>query len=319
VGYLDGPGDTSPEIVFSATNDSLYVINANGQRRPGWPVHLRAGGSSRSPSPALADMNNDGFLDIVALGTDGAVYVYNRNGTILSPWNGVRYSTLTSGASESSPVVADINGDGFNDIVCGGEDATLTALSGADGSVLPGFPIQLAGEVRGTPALADVDNDGKTEIVLAGWDKNIYVWDYDFPFSPGKTPPWPQFHHDARRTGFAEAPLFVGVPDGQGGADAVRVLEFAPPAPNPMRTGLNGATLNLAVPSKMSGGEYDLSVFDLSGRRVKRVDSGIAPVGRFSLKWDLRDDKGSPVQGGVYFVRFSLGGKSLVHKLVVLQ
>jgi len=320
VGYLDGPGDTSPEIVFSTTADSLYVLNANGQRRTGWPVRARAGGTSRSPSPALADMNNDGFLDIVHLGTEGLVWAYNRNGTVLAPWNGVRYTTLTSGASESSPVVADINGDGFNDIVCGGEDSQLTALSGADGSVLPGFPIQLGGEVRGTPALADVDKDGKTEIVLAGWDKNIYVWDYDFPFSPGKTPPWPQFHHDARRTGFASAPLFVGVDDGPAtGPGAVRTLEFAPPSPNPMRTGSSAATLDLAVPSAMAGGQYDLSIFDLSGRRVKRVDSGLAPVGRFSLKWDLRDEKGRPVDGGVYFVRFTLGGKSVSHKLVVLQ
>jgi hypothetical protein len=320
VGYLDGPGDTSPEIVFSSTADSLYVLNADGKRRPGWPVFARSGGSSRSPSPALADMNNDGFLDIVHMGTNGGLYVYNRNGTIIPPWNNVRYTTLTSGASESSPVVADINGDGFNDIVCGGEEGQLVAISGADATILPGFPIQLGGEVRGTPALADVDKDGKTEIVLAGWDKNIYVWDYDFPFSPGKTPPWPQFHHDARRTGFASAPLFVGVDDGPGaGAGLVRTLEFAPPSPNPLRPGQSTATLDLAVPSSMSGGEYDLSIFDLSGRRVKRVDSGIAPVGRFSLKWDLRDERGRPVDGGVYFVRFTLGGKSVSHKLVVLQ
>ena len=320
IGYLDGPGDPTPEIVFTSTNDSLYVVNADGKRRPGWPIRARCGGNSRSPSPAIADMNNDGFNDIVQMGTDGLVWVYNRDASVLAPWNGVRYTTSTSSASESSPVVADINGDGMNDIVCGGEDSQITALSGANGSVLPGFPIQLGGEVRGTPALADIDNDGKTEIVLAGWDKNIYVWDYDFPFSPGKTPPWPQFHHDARRTGFASAPLFVGVGDGPGGGPgAVRTLEFAPPSPNPMRTGQGTAVLQLAVPGSMSGGEYDLSVFDLSGRRVKRVDSGLAPVGRFSLKWDLRDDRGRPVDGGVYFVRFSLGGKNVTHKLVVLQ
>src|SRR5262245_31719179 len=320
IGYLDGPGDTTPEIVFSSTADSLYVLNVDGKRRPGWPVRASAAGSSRSPSPALADMNNDGFLDIVHLGTDGTVTVYNRNGTILPLWNHVRYTTDTAGASESSPVVADINGDGFNDIVCGGETGQLTALSGADGSVLPGFPIQLAGEIRGTPALADVDNDGKTEIVLAGWDKNIYIWDYDFPFSPGKTPPWPQFHHDARRTGFASAPLFVGVGGGpDGGPAAIRALEFAPPSPNPLRVGAGVAQLEFAVPGSLAGGAYDLSIFDLSGRRVKRVDSGIASVGRFNLKWDLRDEKGHPVDGGVYFVRFTLGGRSVSHKLVVLQ
>ncbi len=320
IGYLDGPGDTSPEIVFSTVNDSLYVVNANGTRRSGWPVWTRAGGSSRSPSPALADMNNDGFLDIVHLGTNGGVYVYNRNGSILVPWSNVRYTTFTSGASESSPVVADINGDGFNDIVCGGEEGQLTALSGATATVLPGFPIQLSGEVRGTPALADVDKDGKTEIVLAGWDKNVYVWDYDFTFQPSGTPPWPQFHHDARRTGFASAPLFVGVGDGPGGSGGpVADLEFAAPSPNPTHTARDGARFEFAVPAKLAGGRYELDVFDLSGRRVKLVDAGVAAAGRFSVRWDLRDASGRPVDGGVYFARLSLGARRVTHKLVVLQ
>jgi hypothetical protein len=320
VGYLDGAGDTSPEIVFTTTADSVYVLNADGKRRPGWPVWNRCSGVTRSPSPALADMNNDGFLDIVFMATNGGLYVYNRNATLVAPWSNIRYTTATVEASESSPIVADINGDGFNDIICGGEDGTLTAISGANATVMAGFPIQLEAEVRGTPAVADIDKDGKTEIVLAGWDKNIYVWDYDFPFSPSMTPPWPQFHHDARRTGFASAPLYVGVDDGPGtGSGAVREIEFAPPSPNPMRAGRSVARLDFAVPSAASGGTYDLSVYDLSGRRVKRVDGGIAPVGHFTLRWDLRDALGRPVDGGVYFIRFTLGGKSLTRKLVVLQ
>ncbi len=323
VGYLDGPGDTSPSIVFTSLADSLYVLESDGKRRAGWPVFAKSSGPSlgRSPSPALADMNNDTFLDIVHMGTNGGVYVYNRNGTILVPWSNVRYSTLTTTASESSPVVADINGDGFNDIVCGGEEGQLTALSGADATVLPGFPIQLAGEVRGAPALADVDKDGMTEIVLAGWDKNIYVWDYDFAFSPGRTPPWPQFLHDARRTGFASSPVFVGVGDGPGtgpGA-AVATLEFALPSPNPVRAGLGGSRMEFAVPAMLAGSRYELAVYDLTGRRVKLVNSGVAAAGRFSLQWDLRDAKGRPVDGGVYFARLSLAGKHITHKMVVLQ
>jgi hypothetical protein len=321
IGYLDGPGDTSPEIVFASAGDSLYVLEPNGQRRPGWPKFVKTGGNSRSPSPALADMNNDGFLDIVYQSTNGGVYAFNRDGSALAPWVNVRYSTDVSSASESSPVVADINGDGFNDVVCGGEIGQLYALSGADGSVLPGFPIQLAGEIRGAPAVGDLDKDGKTEIMLAGWDKNIYIWDYDFPFSPGKTPPWPMYNHDARRTSFASSPLFVGVDDGGPGGDKnpVSVLEFAPPSPNPAHASNAGARLWFGVPSAMAGGSYELAVFDLSGRRVKTVDTGLAPVGRFSAKWDLRDAHGRPVDGGVYFLRFSLAGKSITHKMVVLQ
>ncbi len=320
IGYLDGAGDTSPEIVFTSLADSLYVLNSDGVRRAGWPVFARSGGVSRSPSPALADINNDGFLDIVHMGTNGGVYVYNRNGSILVPWSNVRYTTFTSGASEASPVVADINGDGFNDIVCGGEDGQLTALSGATATVLPGFPIQLAGEIRGAAALADLDKDGMTEIILAGWDKNVYVWDYDFAFSPGQTPPWPQFHHDARRTGFASAPIFLDVEGGPDGPGAnVAQLEFGLPSPNPARKSFGGSRMEFAVPATMAGGRYEVAIFDLSGRRVKLVGAGAAVAGRFSLKWDLRDANGHPVDGGVYFARLSLAGRHITRKLVVLQ
>ncbi len=316
IGYLDGPGDTSPEIVFPATNDSLYVLQANGMRRPGWPVWTRTTGATRTPSPALADINNDGFLDIVWQSTNGGLYVWNRTGTLIPPFGNLRYSPFTSGASESSPVVADINGDGFHDIITGDESGLLTAFSGLNGQVLAGFPIQLEAEIRGTAAVGDIDRDGLSELVVTGWDKNVYVWDYDFPFSPNGPAPWPQFHHDARRTGFYNAPLFVGVEPAPGGAGPVARVELSAIAPNPAR---QAARLWFGVPAELTGSAYEMAIHDLSGRLIKRVQSGTAAAGRFSLEWDLRGEDGRIVEGGVYFARLSVGGVSASRKLVVLQ
>ena len=111
--------------------------------------------------------------------------------------------------------------------------------------MVTGFPIILTGEVRGTPAVCDCDGDGMTEIVLAGWDKLMHVWDYDFSFSPGKTPQWPQFMHDARRTGLASNQPFVGVDEKPAVAAPLRV-EFALPAPNPARS---VSRFEFAIPS----------------------------------------------------------------------
>jgi hypothetical protein len=309
VGYLDGPGDTQLDIVVVSSLDSLYVIRADGTRRPGFPTWIKASGTSKTPSPALADMNNDGFVDIVIASTGGGIYVYDRNGGLVFPWLNIRYSSLTNSASESSPVVADIDGDGKPDVVMGDEDQRLSALSG-NGTMLPGFPIVLNAEIRGAAGLCDCDGDGMSEIVLSGWDRSLYVWDYDFPFSPGKVPPWPQFHHDAARSGLSTNPAFtiVGVEDGSPEQAPALTPDFAPPSPNPARA---RSVLWYAVPAAAAGSPFEIAVFDLSGRKLRTLERGTARAGRFAVEWNLRDGQDAPVGNGVYFVRYTLG--SVIH------
>ncbi len=324
VGYLDGPSDTELDIVVPIQRDnkmdSLLVLRANGQNRPGWPQKAEIGGGSLPPSPALADMNNDGFLDIVHAGTDGLIYAFNRNGTPILPLHGTRFSSLTrtstTFSTEASPVIADINGDGLNDIVIGDELGFLTAVS-ADGTILAGFPIQLGGEIKATAGLCDCDADGMTEIVVPGLDEMVYMWDYDFPFSPAGKPPWPQFHHDARRTGLVTTPQWTGVEDPPPPSPSpVRTLEFAPPSPNPAPY---DTRISWAVPASAVGTEYSIDIYDLTGRRVRELARGPAAAGRHAIQWNLRDDDQRPIESGVYFIRFRLGREVRSHRIAVLR
>ena len=314
IGYLDGSGDTQPEIVATSANDSLYVFMSDGGRRPGFPIGLRLGGTSKNPSPALADMNVDGYLDIVVAGTDGKLYVFDRNGVVHPSFVNVRYSAKTDGfASESSPVVADINGDGLPDVVMGDEDGVVNGISGT-GQLLPGFPIQLGGEVRGPAGVCDCDWDGMSEIVVSAWDKKTYMWDYDFPFSPAGSPPWPQFHHDARRTGLATNPAFLDAPPPVLPRPALSV-ELSLPEPNPARA---TTRIHWSVPASHAGANLDLAVYDLAGRRLSTLASGRAREGRFALDWDLRTEDRGRVGSGIYFLRFRLGSVTTSRKLVVI-
>jgi hypothetical protein len=314
VGKLDGAAGPL-SIVVPIADGSIQVRSASGVLRTGFPIFLPPSGIGQGSSPALADMNGDGFIDIVVAAGNGRVYVLNRNGALVAPWTTAsRFSALTAGATVASPVVADINGDGVNDVVVGDESGELAALSGATGAMLPGFPIALAAEASGTPALCDCDGDGLTEIVTADFGGTLHVWDYDFPFSPAGAAPWPQFHHDAQRTGSTVSLDVLAVdPDL---AAAPRTLELAAPHPNPARGALEFA---FGVPTAHSGAALELAVYDLAGRCVRVITSGPARAGRTTARWDARDARGARLPGGVYLVRLKSAGETRTQKVVVLQ
>ncbi len=95
--------------------------------------------------------------------------------------------------------------------------------------------------------------------------------------------------------------------------ETARGIELAAPFPNPT-TG--DAQVAFALPT---AGFVELDVFDVAGRRVAELFSGSAAAGRTLVRWDGRDDAGSSVARGVYFVRLRSSGEERVRKLVVLQ
>ena len=313
VGKLDGPGGPL-SIIVPVGNGSVHVRAANGSNRPGFPVFLPLAGIGQGSSPALADMNGDGFTDIVVASSNGRVYVFDRNGAQVPPWTAAsRFSPLISDATQAGAVVADINGDGANDVVVGDEDGSLAALSGASGAMLPGFPITLAAEASGTAALCDCDGDGMSEIVLVDFGGTVHVWDYDFPFSPSGPSPWPQFHQNAARTGSVESLGLLAVDPVRDAPP--RTLELAAPHPNPARA---VSRFSFGVPVEVNGAALELAIYDLAGRRVRELASGPARAGRATATWDGRDALGAQAPGGVYFVMLRAGAQSCRRKLVVL-
>ena len=56
-----------------------------------------------------------------------------------------------------------------------------------------------------------------------------------------------------------------------------------------------------------SRGAVSVSVYDVSGREVRRLVEGTEEAGPHSVVWDGRSDAGASVSSGVYFVRFHAG------------
>ena len=63
----------------------------------------------------------------------------------------------------------------------------------------------------------------------------------------------------------------------------------------------------------------DLTVHDVSGRRVRTLAAGAHGRGRYEVVWDGRDAAGGRVAAGIYFVRLSIDGEGWTRKLAIVK
>ena len=189
VADLDGDGQV--EIVQTTrgftSGGRLYVFNAQGQVLAGWPKSLT--NNNVEYSAALADLDNDGKLEIVVserMSNAGRVHVFEKDGT---EWGGNWPVTIDHVPAQSC-AVADVDGDGNKEVFTASYNSLY--LIRRDGTVMPGWPKQIPGANFSyqCAALADLDHDGKLEIVTGAHRDapGAYAFRYDGSLMPG----WPR-------------------------------------------------------------------------------------------------------------------------------
>jgi hypothetical protein len=63
----------------------------------------------------------------------------------------------------------------------------------------------------------------------------------------------------------------------------------------------------------------ELRIYDVGGRLVKTLVDDVQLAGHHEVAWDGRDDRGSEVASGVYFVRLVSAGQVRTHKIVLIK
>jgi len=147
---------------------------ANAALAQRWVANV-GGAKFHWSSPVIADVNNDGSNDVAVGGTNGRLYVYNANGSLL-------WEREVGGEVNSSPAVGDVDGDGRNEIVVG-YGAIVPSAGGVrvfDGAgnvrctfAAPPRSDGLAG-VFNSPAIGDINGDLVNDIVFGSFNDRIY-------------------------------------------------------------------------------------------------------------------------------------------------
>lgn len=205
-GTVKGPANLDVML-----NSALLVFEPDGTRRAGWESAALGEGiiDDEDPSilsPAVADLDLDGKLEIILASYDGWIRAYNPDKTIQWSYNIAQGANLQT----CEPVIGDVDGDGALEIlICTFVprqwDVQYHGVVGiigleADGTPMAGFPLPVPTPgVRGSLTLDDLDGDGKLEIMAGAREGEVLVWDTPTAFDPQKLP-WPTGRRDLLRS-----------------------------------------------------------------------------------------------------------------------
>jgi Bacterial Ig-like domain (group 3)/FG-GAP-like repeat/FlgD Ig-like domain len=183
VDYATGPPSSSPNsiavlpisaggfpsmIAACPTNNSVVIINGTGPGTFNPDVLLTT--ASTPYAVALADLNRDGYLDLVIAegGANDVLVLLTAYGNNLTASRAAHYPV---GTVPASLAIADVNGDGYLDLVVG-NDATAGTVSVLLGDGAGGFGPRTdypVGSQCYAVAVGDLNRDGRADIVSADY------------------------------------------------------------------------------------------------------------------------------------------------------
>jgi M6 family metalloprotease-like protein len=209
VGDFNRDGSKEIAVIAGGEHDfRFYVVGLDGV------VKFQSREFIRSPftgTPAVADMDGDEYVDVLAASMND-LFALGRNATLVTNYPFTQDSTYSTTELAgnwiitfdvyfqylSSPVVADVDGDGASDVVIGSPQYGLLGFNGKTGKPLPFFPLMATAGISAVPLAVDLDGDGKVELAAGSDSGTFYVWKMPGPAGGIK---WPCAYHDACHTG----------------------------------------------------------------------------------------------------------------------
>ncbi|NNF05844.1 MAG: hypothetical protein HKN21_03725, partial [Candidatus Eisenbacteria bacterium] len=298
---------TAQEANFAGGNESFEEL-------PGFPIFI---GTLSDDELSLADIDDDGFLEILVFGPNNLFFAINYNGVVDLELPRTIPGENRFTAPFLSPLALDVDGTPRFEVVLPMADGQVRAHD-ASGFQVQDFAYLGSGNQGTYPILSDLDGDGMLEMaivedivteipedrVLDRGDEDpdvvrsarLLVREVGTGTGLG---PWPTYRGDPGRSGFAPMP-------GGGGSSVPEIASTKElfVMPNPARDGR--AQIHYVPSSDVE--KVAISIHDVAGQLVRTLDGSVYHGVDNLVVWDLTNNEGSQVAPGLFVARIDITG-----------
>ena len=222
VADMDGDGDLDI-VSASADDDTIAWYENDGAANPSWTAADIDTNADGALSVYVADMDNDGDLDIVSASyLDDTIAWYENDGAANPSWTATDIATTADGAA--SVFVADMDGDGDLDIVSASDFDDTIAWYENDGAANPSWTaadISTTADGAYSVYVADMDGDGDLDIVSASYQDDTVAW---YENDGASNPSWTA--SDIFTTADGSGSVYVADMDGDGDLDIISASAY---------------------------------------------------------------------------------------------